>query len=98
MIRSFVMAGASAALLTLSATAFAQQNGTADEAKAMLAKTVAAIKADKAKTIELINRVKVGSLIAISIRFASISGTERSLRVAAPIQLQGRRLASTRGP
>jgi hypothetical protein len=62
MIRSFVMAGASAALLTLSATAFAQQNGTADEAKAMLAKTVAAIKADKAKTIELINKSEGGFL------------------------------------
>jgi hypothetical protein len=60
MIRSFIMAGASVAALTLSATAFAQQNGTAAEAKAMLMKTEAAIKADKAKTIDLINKGEGG--------------------------------------
>jgi Single Cache domain 2 len=60
MIRSFLMVGTSLAVLTLSATAFAQQNGTADEAKAMLAKTVAAIKADKSKTIEMINKGEGG--------------------------------------
>jgi hypothetical protein len=60
MFRSFIVAAASAALLTLSATAFAQQNGTADEAKALLTKTVAAIKADKAKTIDLINKSEGG--------------------------------------
>jgi hypothetical protein len=98
MIRSFVMAGASFALLTLSATAFAQQNGTADEAKAMLAKTVAAIKADKAKTIELINKSEGGFLDRDLYPFCFNIGDGRSLRVAAPIQLQGRRLASTRGP
>ena len=32
-------------------TASAQQYGTADEAKAMLAKTVSALKTDKAKTL-----------------------------------------------
>ena len=44
MICNFIMAGASVAVLTLSVTAFAQKadHGTADEAKAMLAKTVAA--------------------------------------------------------
>ena len=49
MIRSFIVGAASAAVLALSATAFAADHGTADEAKAMLMKTVAAIKADKAK-------------------------------------------------
>jgi hypothetical protein len=38
--------------------ASAQQLGTADEAKAMLTKTVSALKADKAKTLELINEGK----------------------------------------
>jgi hypothetical protein len=53
MIRTFMIAAASAAVLTLSPTAFAMSDhGTADEAKAMLAKTVAALKADKARTIE----------------------------------------------
>jgi hypothetical protein len=62
MIRTFIIAAASAAVLTLSATAFAQQHGTADEAKAMLAKTVAALKADKAKTLDLINKGEGGFL------------------------------------
>ena len=43
-----MIAAASAAVLALSATAFAEQadHGTADEAKAMLVKTVVALKAD----------------------------------------------------
>ena len=55
--RSFIIAAASAAVLTLSATAYAQQadRGTADEAKAMLMKAVAALKVDKQKTLDLIN-------------------------------------------
>jgi len=63
MIRSFIIAAASAAVLTLSATVFAQQNaGTADEAKAMLLKAVAALKADKAKTLDQINNGQGGFL------------------------------------
>jgi hypothetical protein len=62
MFRTFMIAVASAAVITLSPTAFAQGQGTAGEAKAMLAKTVAAIKADKAKTIELINKGEGGFL------------------------------------
>ena len=48
MIRTFIIAAASAAVLTLSAPAFAQKPdyGTADEAKAMLLKAVVALKAD----------------------------------------------------
>jgi hypothetical protein len=47
MFRSFIIAAASAAVLMFSATAFAQKpdHGTADEAKAMLMKAVAALKA-----------------------------------------------------
>jgi hypothetical protein len=47
MVRIFMIAAASAAILTLSTAAFAQQpgqSGTADEAKAMLLKAVAAVK------------------------------------------------------
>ena len=63
MFRSFIVAAASAAVLTLSATAFAQQDhGTAADAKAMLTKTVAALKADKAKTLDLINKGEGGFL------------------------------------
>ena len=50
MFRTFMIAAASAAVITLSTTAFAQ--GTATEAKAMLEKAVAAVKADKAKTLD----------------------------------------------
>jgi signal transduction histidine kinase len=56
MIRTFTIAAASAAVLALSPTAFAQQTGgTADQAKALLVKAVAAVKADKAKAIEMFN-------------------------------------------
>ena len=62
MICSFIILAASAAVLTLSATAFAQQadHGTADEAKAMLTKAVAALKADKQKALDLINEGEGG--------------------------------------
>jgi hypothetical protein len=51
-----MIATASAAVLALSTTAFAQQTGgTAQEAKAMLVKAVAAVKADKAKALEMFN-------------------------------------------
>ena len=58
MIRSFIVAAASAAVFTLSTTAFAQ--GTATEARAMLDKAVVAVKADKAKTLDMINKGEGG--------------------------------------
>jgi hypothetical protein len=54
MFRKLVIGALGAIALLFSTPAFAQ--GTADEAKAMLAKTVAAIKADKAKTLDQINK------------------------------------------
>jgi hypothetical protein len=53
---------AAATILTLSSTAFAQQSqyGTADEAKAMLLKVVAAVKADKAKALNMFNKGEGG--------------------------------------
>jgi Single Cache domain 2 len=63
MVRKSMIAAASAAALTLSATAFAQQpGGTADEAKAMLMKAAAAVKADKAKAIDMFNKGEGGFL------------------------------------
>jgi hypothetical protein len=62
MIRTFIMTAASAAALTFSAAAFAQQLGTAQEARAMLDKTVSALKADKTKTLDLINKGEGGFL------------------------------------
>ena len=60
MIRTLMIAMASAMILTLSATAFAQ--GTAIEARAMLDKAVVAVKADKAKTLDTINKGEGGFL------------------------------------
>ena len=63
MICKLMIAAASAAVLMVSPTAFAQgQFGTADEAKAMLVKATAAAKADKTKTLDLINKGEGGFL------------------------------------
>jgi hypothetical protein len=65
MFRTFMIAAASASALTFSATAFAQQpgqNGSAAEAKAMLLKAVAAVKADKTKALEMIAKGEGGFL------------------------------------
>ena len=62
MVRKFMIAAASAAVLILSTTAFAQQYGTRDEAKAMLMKAVAAVKADKAKALDMFNKGEGGFL------------------------------------
>ena len=61
MVRKFVIAAASAAIIALSSAAFAQQTGgTADEAKAMLMKAVAAVNADKAKALDMFNKGEGG--------------------------------------
>ena len=60
MLHKLVIGALGAIAVLFSTTAFAQ--GTAAEAKAMLDKTVTAIKADKAKTIDLINEGKGGFL------------------------------------
>jgi len=62
MVRTFMMTAASAAALTFSVAAIAQQFGTAQEARAMLDKTVAALKGDKSKTLDLINKGEGGFL------------------------------------
>jgi Single Cache domain 2 len=60
MVRSFVIAAISAAALAISTAAIAADFGTADEAKAMLEKVVAAMKADAPKTIAQINKGEGG--------------------------------------
>src|ERR1700723_2235104 len=63
MLRTSIIAAVSAAVLMFSPTAFAQQaGGTADEAKAMLMKAVAAVKADKAKALDMFNQGEGGFL------------------------------------
>jgi hypothetical protein len=60
MFRRFMIIAA--ATLTLSAAASADQGGTADEARAMLDKAVAAVKADKTKALETFNKGQGGFL------------------------------------
>jgi len=62
MFRTLTIAAAFAAVIAFSPTAFAQQTGTADEAKAMLMKAVAAVKADKAKALDMFNKGEGGFL------------------------------------
>jgi hypothetical protein len=58
-----MIAAMSGAVLMFSPTGFAQQtSGTADEAKAMLMKAVAAVKADKAKALDMFNKGEGGFL------------------------------------
>jgi hypothetical protein len=60
----------SATALALSAAAFAQQGGTAQEARAMLDKAVAAVKADQAVALAMfIKRGRVSGPRALSILF-----------------------------
>lgn len=64
MARTFMIAAA-IAVLTLSSTGFAQQLsqfGNAAEAKAMLEKAVAAMKADRSKALDMFNRGEGGFL------------------------------------
>src|SRR6202166_4324277 len=60
MFRKLVIGALGAMAVFFSTTAFAQ--GTAADARAMLEKTVAAIKADKAKTLDEINKGENGFL------------------------------------
>ncbi len=61
MVGKFVIAAASAAVIALSPAAFAQETGgTADEAKAMLMKAIAAVKADEAKALDMFNKGEGG--------------------------------------
>src|ERR1700693_227185 len=63
MLRTSMIAAVSAAVLMFSPTAFAQQTGgTAAEAKAMLMKAIAAVKADKTKALDMFNKGEGGFL------------------------------------
>jgi dienelactone hydrolase len=62
-VRKFIVAAVSAAVIGFSPTAFSRQaGGTADEAKAMLMKAVAAVKEDKVKALEMFNKGEGGFL------------------------------------
>ena len=86
MFRTLTIAAASAAVLALSPIAFAQQTGgTADEAKAMLMKAVAAVKADKAKALDMFNKGEGGFLDRDLYVFCGNVSDGRPLRLATPM-------------
>jgi hypothetical protein len=60
MVRRITIATTSVAVLTLSPAAFAQQLGTAQEARTMLDKAVAAVKADQAVALAMFNKGEGG--------------------------------------
>jgi hypothetical protein len=61
--RKFIIGAVSTAALTLSIHAFAQgQFGTPQEARVMLDKTIAAVQAERTKTLDLINKGEGGFL------------------------------------
>ena len=64
MIHRLMIGAVSAATLSLSAAAFAREDqlGTAQEARAMLDKVVAALKADKTKALDMFNKGEGGFL------------------------------------
>jgi hypothetical protein len=61
MLHKLVIGALGAMAVMFSSTAFAQ--GTATEAKAMLDKAVVAVKADKAKTLDMINNKEEGGFL-----------------------------------
>ena len=97
MIRTFMIAAASAAALTLSPTAFAQQTGTAAEAKAMLVKAVAAVKADKTKALDMFNKGEGGFLDRDLYVFCHNVSDGKVVAVAATL-MPSNCLARTLGP
>jgi Single Cache domain 2 len=60
MFRAFSTATMTAGIVAISATTFAQQGGTAQEARAMLDKAVAAVKADRDLALAMFNKGEGG--------------------------------------
>ena len=85
MVRKFGVAAVFAALIALSPAAFAQQSrGTADEAKAMLIKAIAAVKADKAKALDMFNKGEGDSETGTSMCFARMLATAPLVAIGNP--------------
>jgi signal transduction histidine kinase len=84
MIRPFMIAAATVGVLTLSSMAFAQSGDTADEAKAMLTKAVAAVKADKAKALDEFNKGEGGFLVGDLYPFCFNVGDAKLVALANP--------------
>ena len=85
MFRTSTIVVASAAILALSSTVLADPaGGTADEAKAMLVKAVAAVKADKTKAIDMFNKGEGGFLDRDLYVFCSNVGDGKIVAIGNP--------------
>lgn len=85
MFRTILSTAAAAAILTLSPATIAQQKGgTADEAKAMLMKAVAAVKADKIKALDMFNKGKGGFLDRDLYVFCANTGDGKTVALGNP--------------
>jgi hypothetical protein len=93
MLRKLVIGALGAMAVLFSTTAFAQ--GTAADAKAMLEKAVAAIKADKARALEQINAGTNGFLVGDIYPFCF--NLSDGLNIAGVIQMTRHRVAKTLG-
>jgi hypothetical protein len=83
MLRNFLIG--TAVFAALSASAFGQaQYGTAEEAKAMLMKAVAAVKADKTKALDMFNKGEGGFLDRDLYPFCGNTSDGKILAVANP--------------
>jgi hypothetical protein len=96
MLRRFMIAAATATVLAFSPVAFAQQpdHASADEAKAMLLKAVAAVKADKAKALDMFNKGEGGFLDRDLYPFCSNTSDGKIIAVGNP---QAKQLIGTDG-
>ena len=92
MLRTPMIAATLGAVLALASASFAQQGefGTADEAKAMLLKAVAAVKADKAKGLDMIAKV-----VGVDVGLAGFAVTSTGAHIDNP--RWGRKAASKLG-
>jgi Single Cache domain 2 len=82
MLRKFLIGAVTSAALMVSTSAFAQ--GTAADAKTMLDKTVAAMKADKTKTLDQINKAENGFLVGDIYPFCFDLSDGKILAAASP--------------
>jgi signal transduction histidine kinase len=82
MLHKLVIGALGAVVLMFSTSAFAQ--GTAADAKAMLEKTVAALKSNKAETLDMINKGEGGFLQGDIYPFCSNVSDDKIVAVANP--------------
>ena len=83
MLRKWMLEVAAAAVLGLFATTIvhATQSGTAEEARAMLDKAVAAVKADETKALEMFNKGDAATRTTIFMCLAPMPRTASSQRI-----------------